>query len=271
MRRVLIIGGMLGMAAIAVAQMQWREYPAGEYNNFPAPPDYKVPGEFVFARMMYGEGRGGFGFRGFGDWRQGYTWWTNDYPRADRHLLVALRRLTRVDARSVEQPVNLEDGDDIYNWPFLYVVDPSRMVLSDQQNARLRDYIARGGFVVGDDMWGTRAWNDFVDNMQPILPGKVATEIPDSDPIFHIAYDLTERYQISGAWSIGGRKYLADGIVAHWRAFRDDKKDRILFASWVNSDTGDSWEWADDPNYPEKYSALGIRLIVNHILYAMSH
>ena len=40
--------------------------------------------------------RGGFGGFGRGrgrrgsslDWREGYTWWTNDYPRADRHLLL---------------------------------------------------------------------------------------------------------------------------------------------------------------------------------------
>ena len=31
-----------------------------------------------------------------------------------------------------------------------------------------------------------------------------------------------------------------------------------------NSDVGDSWEWADSPRYPEKYSALGIRIGVNY-------
>jgi len=274
MKRLLIIAGMLIVAFAAVAQMPWREYPAQEYNTFPAPPDYQARAEFVFARMMYGEGRGGggFGFRGFRDWRQGGGWWTNDYPRADRHLLQHVRRLTRVDARSVEQPVNLEDGDDVYNWPFLYVVRPSYAALSEVQVARLRDYLARGGFLVGDDMWGTREWADFAETMQAVLPGKVASDIPNEDPIWHIAYDLEERYQISGAWSINsGRKYLNDGIVPHWLGIWDDKKNRLMVSAWLNNDTGDSWEWADDPNYPEKYSALGMRMIVNHILYAMSH
>ena len=35
-----------------------------------------------------------------------------------------------------------------------------------------------------------------------------------------------------------------------------------------NSDTSDSWEWADEPRYPEKYSAQGIRIGVNYIIYA---
>jgi Domain of unknown function (DUF4159) len=38
-----------------------------------------------------------------------------------------------------------------------------------------------------------------------------------------------------------------------------------------NSDIGDSWEWADDPHYLEKFSALGIRIGVNYIVYSMSH
>ena len=86
-----------------------------EYNDFPEPPDYREQKEFVFARLMYPEVRFsvGFGRRTNGDWREGYTYWTQDYPRADRHFLEAIRRLTRVDARPVEQIVVLEDGDDV--------------------------------------------------------------------------------------------------------------------------------------------------------------
>jgi hypothetical protein len=38
-----------------------------------------------------------------------------------------------------------------------------------------------------------------------------------------------------------------------------------------NMDLGDSWEHADTPQYPEKFSALGIRIGTNYIVYAMSH
>jgi len=36
------------------------------------------------------------------DWREGNTNWTIDYPRSDRHLAAAVRRLTRIQAKSVE-------------------------------------------------------------------------------------------------------------------------------------------------------------------------
>jgi hypothetical protein len=50
-----------------------------------------------------------------------------------------------------------------------------------------------------------------------------------------------------------------------------DEKGRAGIVGWFNSDVGDSWEYADDPYYPEKFSALGIRLGVNAIIYAMTH
>ena len=70
-------------------------------------------------------------------WQKGRSIWTQDYPRADRHFLQALRRLTRIDARSVEQPVNLDDDDDVYNFPFLYAVQVGQWDLTDAQAVKL--------------------------------------------------------------------------------------------------------------------------------------
>ncbi|HXP86406.1 MAG TPA: DUF4159 domain-containing protein [Bryobacteraceae bacterium] len=67
-----------------------------------------------------------------------------------------------------------------------------------------------------------------------------------------------------------GRGYQNDGSVPYWRGIYDDKH-RLMVAIVVNSDLGDSWEWADSPQYPERYSALGIRIGVNYVTYAMTH
>ena len=54
-----------------------------------------------------------YGYGAGSTWLEGGTSWTQDYPRADRHFSLALRRLTRLSVRSIEQPVNLDDGDDV--------------------------------------------------------------------------------------------------------------------------------------------------------------
>ena len=275
---IAILAGIAGVASLLCAfQKPFREYAGQEYNNFPVPADYQERTEFVFARMMHPDaarGIGGFGFgrgrRGGGDWREGYTWWTNDYPRADRHLLLALRRLTRIHVRSVEQAVNPENADDLFDWPFLYSTS-WYWDLTDRQVAMLREYLARGGFLICDDFWGDRGWAAFWAAMSKVLPGRSADDLPDNDPAFHTVYDLDHRYQISGQWSLrSGVPYLENGVVPHWRGIRDDQG-RLMVAIWFNNDTGDSWEWADAPEYPARYSDLGIRMAVNHIIYAMTH
>jgi hypothetical protein len=211
------------------------------------------------------------GYRGrFGsDWREGSSLWTQDFPRADRHFSLAVRRLTRIDARSIEQCVNLDDGGDVYNWPWLYAVQVGEWGITDEQAKKLRDYLLRGGFFMADDFHGTVEWSVFQESMNRVFPDRPIVDIPDSDPIFHTVYDLDERYQVVGAEHLA-EGHKKDGYVARWRGIYDDKG-RVMVAISFNSDVGDSWEWADDPRYPEKFSALGVRLGVNYIVYAMTH
>jgi hypothetical protein len=271
-RRVLLFAFGLATAGVLCAfQLPFREYAGQEYNDFPLPQDYRDKTEFVFARLMYPQGNWGiFGWLYRFDWRAGRSAWTNDYPRADRHFVLALRRLTRLEVRSVEQPVNPDDGDDIYNWPFLYCVGPDQWNMSDAEFARIRDYLARGGFLLGDDFWGQEDWAYFQRAMSKLLPGRPIVEIANGDAIFHTVFDLDQRYQVAGQWSLGGMPYLNGGRDPHWRAIYDDRG-RIVVAVLFNHDTGDSWEWADDPDYPERYSALGIRTGVNYVMYSMTH
>jgi hypothetical protein len=242
----------------------WRQYRGWEYdeNDVLLPPDYRVPAEWVFARFMY---------TAVPSWRGPGNNWTIDYPRSDRHLSAAVRRLTRVDARSVEQPVAAEDGDDIYNWPWLYGVEVGHWNLTDLEAAKLRDFLLRGGFFMCDDFHGTVEWETFVASMQRVFPDRAIVDIPNTDHIFHTVYDLDDRYQVPGAqYLFSGRTYEKDGYDARWRGIYDDKG-RLMVAICHNMDLGDSWEHADEPEYPEKYSALGFRIGVNYLTYAMTH
>ena len=217
---------------------------------------------------------GGRGFRrGNRDWREGGTSWTQDYPRADRHFATALRRLTRLDVRSVEQPVNLDDGDDVYNWPWLAAGEMGDWLLTPAQAAKLRDYLLRGGFLYLDDFWGPEEWDRFEVSMKAVFPDRPIIEIDNADPIFHSVFNLDDRYQILGQWALGGRGMYnrrVAGTVAQWKGIRDDKQ-RLIVAMSFNSDVGDSWEFADDPNYPDRFSELGIRIGVNYVIYPLTH
>jgi hypothetical protein len=125
-----------------------------------------------------------------------------------------------------------------------------------------------------DVFWGPEEYARFDETMKVVFPERSAVEMPNDDAIFHSVYDLSDRFQVPGQWGLnpynGMFRQRAAGTVAHWLGIYDDKG-RVMVAMSFNSDIGDSWEWADDPRYPEKYSALGIRIGVNYVIYAMTH
>jgi hypothetical protein len=276
---LLISAGAALLTSVFAAKRPFRVYPSMEpYDDVELPPDFNDQSEWVFARLMYPQHPrarfGGYRRFGGGDWREGGTSWTQDYPRADRHFAQALRRLSRIHVRSVEQPVNLDDGDDAFNYPWMNAGEMGDWKLTGAQAAALREYLLRGGFIMLDDFWGASEFNRFEESMRVVFPDREIVEIANDDPIFHVVYDLDDRYQVPGTWALQrGSTYRngdEGGSVAHWLGIYDDHG-RVMVAMTYNSDVGDSWEWADDPAYPEKYSALGIRIGVNYVMYSMTH
>jgi len=217
-----LLGCSLLLVGVAYAyQAPFREYPSIEHGVEPLPPDYQRKAEFAFARMMFPPGwNNGYAGRD-SDWHLGDSLWTQDYPPADRAFSQAVSRLTRIDTRSVEQCVNLDDGDEVYNWPFLYAVQVGEWGPTDQQMRKLRDYLLRGGFFMADDFHGTVEWQVFVERMKVAFPDRPIVDIPNNDPIFHTMFDLDDRYQVPGAEHLRVG-YKNGGKDPHWMGIYDD-------------------------------------------------
>jgi len=273
----LTVGSLACLGTLFAFQKPFREYNGVEHSigEVPLPDDWKQPGEFVFARMMFPGGGpriDGYYPRYQGDWREGMSLWTQDYPPADRLFSLAVRRLTRIHARSVEQPVNLDENEQ-FDYPWLYAVQVGEWGLTPKQGQELREYLLRGGFFLADDFHGNFERQVFLESMKLVFPERPVIEIPDGDPILHTVYDLKERIQVPGQAHLreGGCKNCNDGgRGAHWQAIYDDKG-RIMIAVSYNSDLGDAWEWADSPRYPEASASVAIRQGVNYVVYAMTH
>lgn len=255
------------------AQKPFKEFPAIEYEDFGLPKDWNQKTEWTRARLRYPDVTGYPDYvPRYRDGRSFPGYWTMDYPRSDRHLLQGVRRLTRIDARSVEQAVELDGTDDIYNWPALYAVEVGHWLLPDEQAKQLREYLLRGGFLMVDDFHGAEEWSIFTESMSKVFPDRPIVEIANNDPIFHTLYDLDDRIQVPGA------QYFETGLSfekgptgkpEHWRAIYDDKG-RIMVAICFNMDLGDAWEHADDPWYLEKWTSLAYRIAMNYFVYDLT-
>jgi hypothetical protein len=269
----IVVGGLSILTAVYAWQRPFRSYPGLEYSNWEPPPDKNTLTEWTFARLMYppiGRYFGGVEF--YGSWKEGGSNWTMDYPRSDRHLAMAVSRLTRIHVRQAEEPVDLDDND-VYDWPWLYAVEVGHWSLTDSQAKTLREYLLRGGFLMVDDFHGNVEWQTFYESIHKVFPDRPINDLESSNAIFHTLYDLDERYQVPGAL------YLETGLTyekgesgrpPHWRGIYDDRG-RIMVAICHNMDLGDSWEHADNPQYPANFSNLGIRIGINYIVYAFTH
>lgn len=255
----------------AAAQSEFQEYPSFEGGNAeaPLPPDWKVPGEFVIGRLMYPSG--GRGFFGGGDWRNGNSSWTDDYPRGDRKLVQMIRRFTRIDARAVEQPINLEVDGDVHYWPFMVVGMAQHWDLTDAMARTLREYLLRGGFLFVDSFFDTRDWVGFERSLRKVFPDRRVIDLTDDHPIFHNPYDLPRMTKVQiPNWNSLPAGFLGDGIEPHWRGVEDDNG-RLMILIAFNNDVMDGWQWADDPRYPADKANLALRIGVNVVVYALTH
>jgi Domain of unknown function (DUF4159) len=258
--RLLVVLLTLGLSTVLMA-FQFDDSPRWRFEEGPTETNEKA--EFTFGRLRFATRAGSFG-----GWRR--AGWAEDFPKADRQFVEGVRRLTRLDARKTEKVLDL-DSDEIFNWPWIYAVNVGRWDFTDAQAKRMREYLLRGGFLLADSFHGAAEWETFLAGMRKVFPARPVEDLKNSDELFHVLYDLDKRFQIPGyqyIWT--GRTYERDGIEPHWRAIRDDKG-RILVAICHNMHVGDSWEHADDPRYPERFSSLGYRLGINYIMYAMTH
>lgn len=266
-RRISVALLLLVLACVAlVAQRssstrRWAKYEPEMQDPAEDPPDAWDKTEFAFARLRFRSNRDGWGYY--------RSRWGTDANKSERQFIQGLRRLTRVDARSVEEIADI-DSDELFNWPWMYAVAIGDWTLSDAHVARLRKYFERGGFLMVDDFHAEREWGDFMAGVRRILPEGRVVELEDGDPIFQVVYDLRDRYHIPGLQILRGQPWERGGVGEHWRAVVDDRG-RVQIAICFNMDLGDAWEWADMPEYPERYPALAYRVGVNYVVYAMTH
>jgi hypothetical protein len=226
-----------------------------------------IPSEFYFSRLRYNSGYASGGSFGYGGFRGG---WSQDFPRADHDCLLVLRRLTRIDAPSDLNVVDI-DSDHMFDYPWVYAVGVNTWSFTDEEAKRMRDYLQKGGFLMVDHFHGEDDWARFMAGMSMVLPDATVEDLQDKDEIYHVLYSIDEKFQIPGEQYVGtGRTYEKDGYVPRWRAIRDEHG-RIVVAICANMHLGDAWEWANTPDYPEKFSGLAFRVVLNYITYAMTH
>lgn len=239
-------------------------------------PDWEVDEEFpddvfTFVRIMY-NARG----NGWGKWR-------TDYPDSDLNFSYRLQQLTSLKVNP--NPIILELTDPrLFDYPFIYIVEPggepgwAGLDLTPAEVKALRRYLDNGGFLMVDDFWGEREWENFYVELKKVFPDREPVDLPLDHPVFHCVYELTEKPQVPSInLAMRGRPYgitweREDAKEPHYRGIFDDDG-RLVVMICHNTDLGDGWEregeneWYFHEFSEKKAYPLGI----NIVFYAMTH
>lgn len=240
-------------------------------------PDWEVDTEvprdlFTFVRVEYTH----IGRRG--RWG-GNGGWETDWPDADLNFSFRLHEMTsmRVEPDSQDKVIRITDPK-LFDYPFIYIVEPGSLYLDDDEVAILRRYLLGGGFLMLDDFWGEAEWENAAEQLRKVFPEREPQELPLEHPVFHGIFDLKEKPQLPSihvAWRYRGAGITwerQDAREPHYRAIFDDKG-RMMVIFCHNTDNGDGWEReGEDPWYFETFSEPKAYPVgINIIFYAMTH
>jgi hypothetical protein len=229
-------------------------------------------GRFNFCRAVFRHNSSGDG-----------NGWGVDYPRADQNFSIRLSELTKIpvsfdrDQDPIHFLVRLS-SDALFHCPFIMMTEVGGAFFDDDEAAKLRAYLLKGGFLWADDFWGSSAWHAWETQIRKVLPAKdfPIVDLPIDHPIFHTLFDVQRVPQIpsieSWGWLRGGTSERGkDSAVVHARAIFD-AGGRVMVFMTHNTDFGDAWEReADDPNYFYRFSVDGYAVGIDLIVYAMTH
>ena len=253
-----------------IASLAWAQFGRGGFGGF-----FRIRPRFAtadtfghgfnYCRVMYTSNRREAGGQG----------WSTDYPDAERNFSKRLGELTkmRVSKEPTGEPnhlvVRLTDAD-LYQCAYISMEDAGTAQLSDAEVDALRRYLLKGGFLWLDDYWGEAAWDQWLHEMDRVLP---ATEYP----VFDITlFDVKKLPQIPSIqfWRGSGGDTSERGEESAMPDFKgvNDKHGNLMVVMMHDTDVADSWEReGEDVRFFYQFSPDGYAIGLNVLMYAMTH
>ena len=165
----------------------------------------------------------------------------------------------------------------LFRCPIIHMEDVGVVRFGDDEVESLRAYLQKGGFIIVDDFWGTRAWDQWEFEIGRVLPPHQypIKDIPHNHPIMNVLYDVKDVDQVSNIrfWVQTGStsERGADSPNVNFRGISDEHG-RLMVVMAHNTDVPDTWEReGESKEYFDKFSPNGYAVGVNIVLYALTH
>lgn len=224
-------------------------------------PNVRYDGRFTFARIAYNRERYA-GATGPSQW----VMWSHDYPKGDAHITKIVAELSTLWADLDHTNIFYLDDPELTKFPFAYLCEPGAWQPSAAEVEGMRNYLAKGGFVLVDDI-GANQWSNMEAQLRRVLPDLRLLPVPNTHPIFDSFFRIRDPVGVVA----GAGAYR--GVPEYYGLYEDnDPSKRLMMIVNYKGDVSEYWEWSDQGNFaPITETNDAYKLGVNYVIYALTH
>ncbi len=219
-------------------------------------PNLPYDGKFTYVRIRYElpQSVGGFG--------GGDIKWAHDYPRGERNFTKVMTALSTIRTQQNGSNILTLDDPALTKYPIAFLTEPGFWRPNDLEILGLRNYIAKGGFIVFDDFAGEH-WNNFEEQLRKVFPKLRPIPLTLDHPIFDSFYKI-KSIDLEHPYYRGLR-------TVFYGLFEDnDPKKRLLGIANYNFDMSEFWEFSDEGMFPVDAENEAFKIGVNYIIYVLT-
>ena len=251
----LVVATALAGVTVVSAQSLFRGL--GNWGSITLPYDAEV----TFVRLRWTEGT--FGARTYG---RGYNMWLHEFPRAEQYLMGLLRDFTTVDAKVDGSLILTLDDPGLFEHPIALMQEPGFWTMTDEEAARLREYLLKGGFVIFNDFEG-RQWENFEAQMRRVIPDGRWLPLDPDHRIFDTFFNV-ERLDLPNPYN----HHLAGLVPEYFGLFEDnDPEGRLMSIACYNTNLAEFWQSGGTGFFPIEPMNAGFELGINYWMYGLTH
>jgi hypothetical protein len=198
---------------------------------------------------------------------QAYSRWRADYPTMERNLATILGELTSIDPHVDGSNVNTFDDPELFKYPVAYLTEPGYWFPTDEEVRGLREYLAKGGFLIVDDFHFLNEWVVFESAMRRVLPEADIVPLDVSHPVFNTFFEI-ETLEVPYPGRLGEQGLMGEFYGIHEG---NDPTRRLKVVINYNMDIGDYMEWSATGQYAFAPTNEAYKFGINYIVYGLTH
>ena len=154
------------------------------------------------------------------------------------------------------------DDPDLFSYPIAYMWEPGFWTMTDEEAARFREYLLKGGFAIFDDFEDDQ-WNNFEAQMRRVLPQARFVRLDASHRVFDAFFRMK---------TIDFPHPMYGILPTYYGVFQDnDPSKRLMVIANHNHDVAEYWEYSGTGLLPIDVSNEAYKLGVNYMIYGLTH